>query len=230
MTVSCTTIPNQCLSLFDQDGNELSFVSTEVGNQGIRNAVRLGDGYLVQLFHGSEERLAKLDSDGNLTESVAYSGEDCVYYIQDMVEFGDRVYISAYAVPGQTDGTDRYEVADVLDYVCSSGSDGTINLDISSEELTPLLRENYTAVLLACDALDGTPESLCLVKGSLGGALEVDNGQLRWDVDSLTASLYSIATSSFTFAGTCQVYRYTFDNEGVLLGQENTGENVQYRR
>ena len=40
-----------CLSTCDADGNELSFRKTEVGNLGIRNAARLGDGYLIQLWN-----------------------------------------------------------------------------------------------------------------------------------------------------------------------------------
>ena len=38
-----------CLSCYDMDGNELSFKKTDVGNLGVWNAARLGDGYIVQV-------------------------------------------------------------------------------------------------------------------------------------------------------------------------------------
>lgn len=219
-----------CLSQYDIDGNQLSFRQTEVGNEGIWNAARLGEGYLVQLgskIEGETARVAKLDRDGNLIDNFTYEGEDCAYYLTDMVEFGGRVYLSAYAVPKQTDDWgSRYEISNILEYVFAKE-----NWEISSEELTPLVRDNYTAVLLLCDAEGGAPETFYSVKGSLGGELAVnDAGELMWDVESVTNTFFSPATSSFTIGGTCQVFRYTFDTAGNLLQQEDTGETVPYRK
>lgn len=216
-----------CLSQYDTDGNELSFRKTEVGNYGIWNAVRLGDGYLVQLGNrteGENARLARLDREGRLTESFTYAGEDCDYYLTDMAEFGGQVYLSAYAVPRQTGGGGRYEIADILEYVFDME-----NREISSEELTPLVRDNYTAVLLLCDPEGGAPETFYSVRGSLGGKLRAD-GALVWDVESVVNTFFSPATSSFSIGGTCRVFRYTFDGAGTLLRQEDTGETVPYRR
>ncbi len=217
-----------CLSQYDLNGNELSFHKTHVGNRGIWNAVRLGEGYLVQLGNnqGHETaRLAKLDREGNLVDNFIYESEDCDYYITDMAEFGNRVYLSAYAVPKQDDDGLRHEIADILDYVFTKS-----NPEISSEELTPLVRKNYTAVLLLCDPEGGRPETFYSVKGSLSGALNVESGQLRWDVESVASTFFSPATSSFTIGGTCQVYQYIFDDHSNLIGQEDTGETVEYRR
>lgn len=218
-----------CLSQYDTDGNELSFCKNHVGNRGIWNAVRLGDGYLVQLghkLHGENARLAKLDHTGNLVDNFVYQGEDCDYYLTDMVEFGNRVYLSAYAVPRQTDVGGRHEIANILDDVFAKD-----DLDISSEELTPMVRENYTAVLLLCEPEGGEPETFYSLKGSLGGALNVnDAGELIWDVESVVNTFFSPATNSFSIGGTCQVFRYIFDDTGALLRQEDTGETVPYRR
>ena len=219
-----------CLSQYDIDGNELSFCQTEVGNVGIWNATRLGDGYLVQLGNtvdGETARVAKLDREGNLLDSFTYEGEDCDYHIADMIEFGGRVYLSAYAVPEQADDWGgRDEIANILDYLFKNDI-----WDISSEELTPLVRDNYTAVLLLCAPEGGAPETFYSVKGSLGGKLAVnDAGELMWDVESVAYTFFSPATSSFTIGGTCQVFRYTFDTAGHFLQQEDTGETVPYHR
>ncbi len=217
-----------CLSQYDLDGNELSFHKTDVGNRGIWNAVRLGEGYLVQLGNnqGHETaRLAKLDQEGNLVDNFIYESEDCDYYITDMAEFGNRVYLSAYAVPKQNDDGLRHEIANILDDVFTRD-----NPEISCEELTPMVRENYTAVLLLCSPEGGRPETFYSVKGSLGGALKVESEQLCWYVESVVSTFFSPATSSFTIGGTCQVYRYIFDGHSNLIGQEDTGETVEYRR
>ena len=217
----------QCLSQYDMDGNELSCCGIAADGFGIVNVVRFGDGYLAQLDGGETARIAKLDREGNLLDSFAYEEEDCWYFITDMIEYGGRIYLSAYAVPKQTnEWGSRHEIVNILDYVFSRDS-----LEIPSEELTPLVRDNYTAVLLLCDPEGGAPETFYSVKGSLGGKLAVnDAGKLVWDVESVASTFYSPLTSSFTIGGTCQVFRYTFDTAGNLLGQKDTGETVPYRR
>ena len=217
-----------CLSTLDTGGKELGFRRTEVGNYGIWNAARLGDGYIVQLgsFNtGDYAHLFRMDREGNVTGDYAYAGEDCVYHITDMAEFGGRVYLSAYAVPPQRDEGGRDEIANILDYIVSKE-----HWAIDDEELTPLLRENYTAVLLLCDPEGGEPQTFYSVKGSLGGKLSVNDERLEWDVESFASSFFSPATSAFSIGGTCRVYRYAFDGEGALTGQTDTGETTRYAR
>ena len=218
-----------CLSQYDIDGNELSFCKTEVGNHGIWNAIRLGDGYLIQLGGrnaGETAQLVKLDREGNVLDTFTYKGENCDYYITNMVEFGGRMYLSAYAVPKQVDEGGRHEIANILDYL----SDNKFGI-ISDEELTSLVRENYTAVLLLCDTEGGIPEVFYSIKGSLGGALRVNEmGELVWDVESVADTFFSPVTNAFTIGGICQVFRYTFDADGTLISQEDTGETSPYYR
>ncbi len=220
-----------CLSCYDADGKELSFHKTEVGNYGIRNAARLGDGYILQLwnqFSGDTALLYKMDREGVLTDSFSYEEDDFDYYITDMVEFEGQVFLSAYAVPKPRDEGGRREIATILDYIFSKEDGGW---DIPGEELTPIVRDNYTAVLLICDPEGGAPKTFYSVKGSLGGHLSVNtSGQLEWNVESITATFFSPATSSFTIGGNCAVFRYTFDAEGSLTGQVDTGDTVPYRR
>lgn len=218
-----------CLSKYDINGSELSFTKTDVGNKGIGNTARLGDGYLVQLasiIDGDYARIVKLDKDGNITENFVYESDDCDYRITNMVEFENKVYLSAYAVPKQQDKGGRSEIAGILDYIYGRNA----YLKLTSEELTPIVRENYTAVLLVCDPDGGEPKKFYSVKGSLGSKLSVENGQLKWDVNSVTSTSFSPYTSSFSIGGTCKVYRYVFDGTGALAGCDDTGETIPFRR
>ena len=104
-------------------------------------------------------------------------------------------------------------------------------MGLTSEELTPMVRENYTAVLLACDRDGIDPKTFYSVKGAFGAALCVSGeGRLEWDVESITSAFFSPATSAFTIGGTCKVMRYTFDSSGTLTGTTDTGQTVPYAR
>ncbi len=221
-----------CLSQYDADGALLTCQKTEVGNYGIWNGALFGDGYIVQLgsyMTNEHARIVKVDHEGNMINSFSYEGEDCYYYITHMTEFNGKIYLSAYSVPkrGEEESAGgRYEIAAILDYLF-----GNDIWEISSEELTPMVRENYTALLLICDPDGGMPQEFYSVKGSLGGPLSCDaSGNLQWDVESIVSTYFSPATSSFTIGGTSEVYRYTYDKNGALMSQEQTGETVHYRR
>ena len=227
-----------CLGIYDTQGNELSFSKIAAEKYRVSNAVLLGDGYLVHaetFGDGSEgsDYIAKMDRKGNISESFSYESEDCIYVITDMIEFGGRVYLSAYAVPKQEEkygyGT-RGEINDILEYIFSRMLDGNVDPSID-EEITPMVLENYTALLLICDPAGGVPETFYSVRGALGAGLAVnDSGQLEWNVESIRSAFCSLATSSFTIGGTCRVYRYTFGSDGMLIGREATGDETMFRR
>ena len=222
-----------CLSQYSAEGEVTRFKKTEVGNYGIWNAVRMNEGYIVQLgsyMTNEHSRIVKVDSEGNITESFTYGQEDAYYYITDMIEYNGNIYLSAYAVPKLEDEDQnaggRYEIAAVLNYLFDNNI-----WQIESEELTPMVRDNYTAMLLVCNQTTGTPQEFYSVKGSLGGELSIsDSGILVWDVESITSTFFSPMTSAFTIGGTCYVFRYTFDETGMLVSQEKTGEVVGYHR
>lgn len=223
-----------CLSQYTADGERTHFQMTEVGNYGIWNAARLSDGYIVQLgsyMTGEHAKLIKVDYEGNITDSFSYFDEEYHYFIEDMIEFNGNVYLSVYAVPKRADDPDDFynshsEIKAILDYVFSLE-----NWNISSEELTPLVRDNYTAMLLICDPDSGTPKEFFSVAGSLGGPLALDaKGNLLWDVHSITSTFFSPATSAYTIAGSCDVFRYCFYADSSLMHQEKTGEIVAFYR
>ena len=160
-----------------------------------------------------------------MTDNFIYASEECDYYITDMTEFEGRIYLSAYAVAKQTDEGGRYEIADILNDVL-----GRENWEISSEELTPMVRENYTAVLLLCDPNSGSAQTFYSVKGSLGDSVHEEDGQLQWDVNSVVSTEFSPYTSAYSISGICKVTRYAFDSSGTLIGYEDTGETAPYWR
>ena len=219
-----------CLTCLDQEGRELSFHKTEVGNYGIWHAARLGDGYLIHLgsfTHSDYAHLYRMDREGNLTGDFSFEADDCEYHVADMTDFGGQLFLSVYAVPKQNSHA-REEISNVMDYIDSKENNG---MDITSAELTPLVRDNYTAVLLICEPDEGTPQTFWSVKGSLGSRLSVnDSGQLEWNVESIASTFYSPLTSSFSIGGYSNVLRYTFDAAGTLLGQTDTGETATFAK
>ena len=222
-----------CLSQYTADGKQTHFQKTEVGNYGIWNAARFGDGYIVQLgsyMTNEHARIVKVDHAGNITDSFSYDGEDAYYYITDMIEFDGRIYLSAYAVPRLADEDQnaggRYEIAAIINYLFDNGI-----WEISSEELTPMVRDHYTAMLLVCDPSVGIPQEFYSVEGSLGGKLSLsDSGMLLWDVESITTTSFSPATSAFTIRGESYIFRYAFDHTGALANQEKTDEVAYFSR
>jgi len=220
-----------CLSQYSDSGEELSFHKTEVGNRGIWNAAALGDGYLVQLgreLEGETAHLVRLDREGGVTDRFTYQGEDCYYRLTDMAEFHGQVYLSAYAVSkraGEDTGR-RYEIGEILDEIFESG-----NFEISSQELTPKVRDLYTAVLLVCGAEGGEPETFYSIEGSLGAELSVSEaGELVWEVERIAEAAFSPATSAYSIRGACNVFRYAFDGAGALVRQEDAGKTAEYFR
>ena len=214
-----------CLSQYTAAGEELLFQQTEIGNYGIWNAAHFGDGYLVQLgsYNTAEyATIVKVDREGNITEQFSYDNEDTRYFVTDMVDYNGSIYLSAYAVP--KDPENHREIGAVVHYLIENDI-----WEISSEELTPMVRDNYTAVLLVCDPDGGIPKEFYSVDGSLGSALTLDDqGLLLWNVESIATTFYSPSTSSFTIGGSCYVFRYTFDAAGNLVSQEKTGELVEF--
>ncbi|MBR7083348.1 MAG: hypothetical protein IKI51_04935 [Clostridia bacterium] len=220
------------LSQFDINGKELSSKRSNVGNFGVGKAVKLGDGYLVQLGNvlgnvRHTARLVKLDRWGNVLDNFTYEEDGVNYYITDMAEFGGKIYLSAYAVAAQSGAGGRDDIANIINSIWENHKD---DMNISDEELTPIVRDNYTAVLLVCDTESGEPTTFYSVKSSLGAELQVADGRLEWNVQTIVNAFFSPATSSFSIGGTCMVYKYSFDTSGVLVEQKDTGETVSFRR
>ncbi|MBR3716089.1 MAG: hypothetical protein IKM18_09290 [Clostridia bacterium] len=219
-----------CFSRYTSDGKKILYKKTNIDIYGIKKVARFGNGYIVHLFSNRDNEHAKIvmvDHEGNITESFSYSSEDSKYYITDMIEFENKIYLSAYAIPKYGDKEHQHELkyfSAYLDY----NNYGEITSD---EERTLAFREFYTAILLVCDPKSGKPQEFYSVKGSLGGKLALsDSGELLWDVERITSTFYSPYTSSYTIGGTCHVFRYTFNSSGLIVNQEKTGEITAFRK
>ena len=220
-----------CFTKFDMDGNSTGFTKIEVGNYGIRAVAKLGDGFLVQLNNSNTgDLLMKIAADGTAEDSFTYTSDKDLYYITDMIEYNGYIYLSANSVPklepGKSNAGGRYDIAGVLNEIYNRRT-----LDIPNTELTELMRNNFTAALLVCDPASGIPQTFYTVKGSFGAKLSIsEEGNLLWNVESITDSFFSPMTSSFSIGGQSYVYKYVFDRNGKIISQEKTGDIVQFRK
>ena len=216
-----------CFSRYDADCNQLDTMSAPLGEYGVAAATRLGDGYLLQLRKWNDQCLARMDADGTMHDPFRIEDDDCDYFISDMVEFEGKIYLSARAVP-PAEPKRKYRndlTAVLLDIMWRPDV-----REMTSEELTPLIRSNYTAVLLVLDPESGKPETFYSVEGCLGSYLHVrGTGKLEWEVQSITSSRYR-GLNSYTVDGKMEIWQYTFDENGELLLQEDTGNTETFTR
>ena len=217
-----------CLTRLDAQGRELSFRKTDIGSAIVHAAVRLDGGYLVRLTDtskdtadGEKAQLIVLDDEGRVTKRTGYETEDACYRFTDMIEYGGRVYLSGYTLPKPPAG--RSEIDGILYKYYREG----LQLSITDEELTDVMRQSCTAVLLVCRSAGEMPQTFYAVPGALGFALKTDgDGQLVWETHNILSAEFSPYTSSYIVGGRCRVYRHTFDTKGKLTGQTFTGQIV----
>jgi len=164
---------------------------------------------------------------GELKEgSLRREGDGHLLYITAAAEVGGTLYLSGFATP-KTDNSygGRGEIAPLLEQLFQPEM-----MDITSQALTSMIRDNYTALLLSCASDSKAIQSFYAVDGALGAALTAMDGQLLWEVEVVTAADFSPATSYFTLIGASQVCRFTFDSGGRPAAYENTGNFVRYLR
>lgn len=220
------------------NGETLCQNMTETGTCGFYHAAHYKDGYLVQLYTRYETELAsfaKVDREGNITGRYSYSSEDEAYSLTDLIEFGGRIYMSVYAVPKDNvhddPGDPLYgiylphdEIAPVLAYAFEHW-DGT-----AFPDLTEKMRERYTALLMVLDPENGDPIEFYSVKGGMGGALRIENGELVWDFEDIRSASFSPATNAYSLYGMAKIIRYRFNEDGQLASMHETSEyNAYYR-
>ncbi len=231
------------LDRFDGDGNRRLSQKTEVASGrrvGVENAVRAGGGYVVQITDwnvGWEiekyAQLLRLDGAGRVTGAVQCEADDVYYHIVDMAEFEGKLYLSAYAFPieGNTNNREINAVLNTFGQEYAENKELFQNAESVDKVLTPLTRENYTAVLLVCTPETGTPQAAYIVDGGIGGGLDLsDAGQLIWNVESLSATSYSPFTSAYTIRGVCRVYQAVIGGNGSLQSWKDSGELTAFYR
>lgn len=219
----------------DLSGEILLQKVTYIGNKGIWDVAKFGDGYLVQTGgYKQQEAIMKVSSYGEINEGFSYGEENTAYFITDMLEFCGDLYLSAYAVP--KNGREIYgshdEITGIIEKIYSLNKTlEYTSKDNFDENFAEMLRENYTAVLLICDADSGIPSEFYSVAGSVGGKLSIsDDGEMIWETEYISGAYYSPATSAFSIAGACVIYEHTFDETVKLVKTEKTDRVTGFTR
>lgn len=220
-----------CVGRYSAEGERILYRQTHMGQFSIGQVAHYADGYLLQTSADQITETLKfirVDQQGNVMDGFSYFQKDYHYYVQDMVEHGGKVYISAYTVPKLSEDEIHYgypQTARILQYVY-----GQNKIDISNEELTPLVRANYKAVLLVCDPKNGGKmETFYTVNGSLGKNLILtEDGDLIWETESIADAYYSPA-SAYNIVSTCRVYQYFFHGDGKLYSMGKTDRVTNFR-
>ena len=212
-----------CVSLYTADGERILYNATKMGGTPM-DIAHFGDGYMVKLGSGA---IIKMDRQGNILDSFRYESDQWEYcWIQDMIEYDGKIYLSAYVTPKlseeERDFGGRVEIARILQYVSE-------NKVYTGEGLAAAARENYTALLLVCDGENGVPQEFYSVPGSRGGLLEIDEaGCLAWEVHNITDVEYVPFTNAYSIIGTCYVHSYSFSQSGKLLYRYDTENIAQF--
>lgn len=215
-----------CFTTFDDHAKIIKIIKKDYTKCVIGCSTAFEDGYIIlfgELYYQGiieNQRVLKVDKEGNFISEFRYENENYAYVIQDMIEYHDKVYLSCYEYPKPS--YSHYEISDILQ---------KINSNTANEEVTNLVRTHYKATLLVCDFTSGIPEMFYSVNAAIGSELSInEEGRLSWSVENITSACYSIATSSFTIGGLCTVYKYTFNDDGLLLSIKDSGNIVEFRR
>lgn len=218
----------------DSEGKVVKRRITEGFTKGVVKAAHYKDGYLLQLLdyvNSEYASFAKVDGEGVITEIVNLTSALEEYHIVDMIEFEGRIYLSVYAAASEDSGNVfgyPEGLGSITRYCINSFSE---KHDLDIPELTGMMKDHYTAMLLILEPEGGTVNEFYSVKGGFGGALGIDeNGDLTWDFDGISVAAFSPATNAFSFYGYTRSVRYRFDGLGEIKDRSDTGEYKQFTR
>lgn len=170
----------------------------------------------------------------------------CAYTltVDRMLEANGYLYIS---LTGTGDGDGR-AISDVLEWLhpyyqgnaWGENGDPVINMDrsFSQDEFVARVRACYRSFLLACDPETMEVLSVTVMDGayttdrqsSLFPSIQADaEGNIRWEVESPYATIFSPYTSSFSIAGSSYRYTFTLTPEGKVIGEPYVSVGSGYR-
>lgn len=220
---------------FDYTGKRLTYTDSHVEHTKFGSITAISDGYLVTAVdtrrlsnnRGNTATILRLDTDGNLLTVMEYTSKEFKYDIRDVMEYEGKIYLSVNQSPASQSFFGSSD--SVYQTVLEQMEDFSPGADLSTP--TALIRDYYDAALLVCNADTLEIEGFYTVEGALGNQLRISKkGKLEWDVERISTIYLSMATSSFTFAGLCDQYLYTFDAAGVLMDFTDTGNIVIFRQ
>lgn len=218
-----------CINKYTKDGAAVFAAEHEVGHHTIESVTPSETGYLVHLssYLTSEySRIIKLDLEGKLVNDIRYDSGECDFYISDLCEYNDTIYISGYSTPkapaDYTNFRDR-NILTLMENVLSAEA-------LSTEELTALFREQFTGVLLICEADSGTPKEFYSIPGSLGDEVYLNNGSVCWFTKDIISGEYSAepfeidgevwGSTNPRYTAVCRFYANIFNRDGSFQEQK----------
>ncbi len=209
---------------YNKDGELISLYDVEINYRPL-SITKFKDGYLILTF---DNKFINIDKYGNTLKEYSYESDEYLYYIVDIIEYNDKIFLSTYLVPKEINkSTDSGEVRYAETYYIRNLTLGLPN----QTNLTDIFRENYSASLLICDDMDGTPQTFYTINGAIGSSLRINaSNELIWEVENIANVKLSIATSSFTYGGITEVYEYKFDSTLKLKDIKDKNEDKVFRR
>ncbi len=219
-----------CVNIYSKNGTPLSANTIDISDHIIENVALTESGYLMHLSSyviADFARVLKLDFEGNVVGDFSYESEDYDFYIADFCELNDTVYISGYTAPKIEKNVVAYNMRDVLFLRSELAGNDTR----SHEELLDMFRDNFTAVLLACEPDSGSPKEFYSVSGSLGDGVYVTGDSVCWFTKDIIDCSYSPqeitmignvghVTSQTKLAILCRFYANIFNADGTFKEQK----------
>lgn len=219
-----------CVNKYSKNGTPLSANTIDISDHIIENVALTESGYLMHLSSyviADFARVLKLDFEGNVVGDFSYESEEYDFYIADFCELNDTVYISGYTAPKIEKKVVAYNMRDVLFLRSELAGNDTH----SREELLGMFRDNFTAVLLACEPDSGSPKKFYSVAGSLGDEVYVAGDSVCWFTKDIIDCSYSPqeitmignvghVTSQTKLAILCRFYANIFNPDGTFKEQK----------
>lgn len=238
------------MTRFSENGELLGFSNPSLGEYGnlrLQYAAPVGNGAVALLGNDYVTynsiapdpvtfNVVRIGTDGSVTEIGTFTAPYPHFCISGIAEHGGKIWISGYRWQdtdnSSSGGLYGYELRGVVSEIWAdmdrwSSGEGFF---VPSDYLTPRVREVYEAKLFLLDE-GGTVSEVWSVPGALGSVLYVGaDGSLVWNVDSISSTFFSPATSSFIIGGACNVERYRFVSSEISPAVEPTGAVVIFRR
>ena len=212
-----------CLRQCDANGNITSIKKTKIGDYLIYNVFRGENSYyaLLQASHSMRCKLLKTDFEGNVINTFTYDEGEWRYRLTDVYEKDGKLYLSLHTTLKPKIASE-YKTNLLWKFIYEHDPDFMpFRQDNSHPDVTQYVKDNYTAVLLVCNAEDGSPIRFYSSKESISKGFSFDeSGNLNWHVMQIGEVAY------YSLSGIRDVYGigpelcYIFDQRGMFVSSE----------
>ena len=170
-------------------------------------------GYLAKMWdvprlhHVSEQFVVRINPDGTIANAYCFSENGWDYYIEDIAETDDRVYVSVTAV--------NAEAAAGLEPLKDEKN------HVPDEDFAPYVDGTFSALLFIIDRERGEMLDFYEVKGAFGAGIAVED-TVDWQVKRLVKASFDMLFCNL-YRGTAAVWNYQFSKNGVFISCGATG-------